>query len=176
MWDKTPRKSHMPCSARRQLKPVLLPLEPPGRSSNRPENQLRRMRLWRRERTDGVMAVTTAGEEEHAAIFCPIVLTSIFFKSYSQFCGMECRELHALNSLSVTAVTQKCEAAQQFCFAPSGYCRHVFPPFASLGRNHLHSDFRYGDVAVRQRTPSQEPIGDPRPQAFFFPRFASTAQ
>ena len=42
------------------------------------------------------MAVTTAGEEEHAAIFCPIVLTSIFFKSYSRFCGMECRELHAL--------------------------------------------------------------------------------
>ena len=100
MWDKTPRKSHMPCSARRQLKPVLLPLEPPGRSSNRPENQLRRMRLWRRECADGVMVVTATGEEEHVAVSCRTAITPMFVMSYSQLCAVECLGLRALKITS----------------------------------------------------------------------------
>ena len=55
-------------------------------------------------------------------------------------------------------------------------CCLMFAAFASAGANHLHSIFATAFAAVCQRMPLQEPFGDPRPQAFFFPGFASSAR
>jgi hypothetical protein len=86
----------------------------------------------------------------------------------------ECLRLRPQYATAVTVITLKRDFTNRPYLQIADCCRRLFPPFASVGRNHLHSDFRYGVCRCPPALPPQEPFGNPRPQAFLFFGFASS--
>jgi len=122
------------------------------------------------------MAVTEYREEEHESTLSLTRATAVFSCGYGDFGGQASPRLRPSQAMAVMSITAKRDARHPRYLAFSACCSQLFPPFASAGANHLHSDFATAFAAVRQRMPRQEPFGNPRPQALFFPGFAPSSQ
>lgn len=117
----------------------------------------------------GVMVVTERREAEHRLAFALAGVSRLLYGSYRRSSRYECLTLPRAEAPVVIPVTAKHDSGDAPYPIIAACCSHVFPSFASAPANHLHSDFATAFAAVRQRMPLQEPFGDPRPQAFFFP-------
>lgn len=173
MWDRTPRRSHTPCSAPRQSKLALLPLEPPGAAMT-PKINCGGCDYAVRCRARGVMAVTECREGKHQALICALDRKLPVTCKLRTVGGLRsARDYRPGNHLTCfwsqqNVIWQRLATLRRTLLPP-------FVPAVCLGRSEpstLGFSLRYFPAA-RQRIPPQEPFGDPRPQAFFFAGSAS---
>ena len=78
-----------------------------------------------------------------------------------------------LITLTVTAITGTRDAICRPSVLDSRVCFECSRCLPTLAGNIYTRNFATAFAAVRQRMPLQEPFGNSRPQAFFFPGFAS---